>query len=454
MTQDFLWGASTSAFQVEGGFGSGGKGVATTDVRSVPLGIADNHIASDHYHHMKEDVKLMADLGLNLYRFSFNWTRIMGDGKKVNQEGIGFYNSLIDECLKYGVKPFPTLYHFEMPQYLVDEYGGWKSRKCIDDYLAYAETCFKAFGDRVKMWGTINEQMVVTAAQDLNGNHGVSGDEAMKDMYQMSYHMSLAEKKAMAVFRTLVPDGKIGPICAMQVSYAETASPEDAMAAKDAQDFLQNCFLDMSVYGRYPKNYSNYLKVKGWYPKTEFEDREILKSSKPDIIGINYYCSACIRATKPAEDVSNLPPFYRNELFTLGNNIYLEKTKWMDFGIDPKGLYIGMRDIYERYQLPMVVTENGLAYSDELENGEVNDDYRIDYLEKHIDQCKKFVQDGYPLLGYSPWSLLDLVSSHQGFSKRYGLVYVNRTDDDVKECVRIPKKSYYWYQNKIKESKQ
>ena len=340
-----------------------------------------------------------------------------------------------------------------MPQFLVTEYGGWKSRRCIDDYLSYAETCFKAFGDRVKMWGTINEQMVVTAAQDLNGNHGVSGDEAMKDMYQMSYHMSLAEKKVMASFRTLVPDGKIGPICAMQVTYAETASPEDVKAAKDAQDFLQNCFLDMSVYGHYPKNYSNYLKSKGWYPKTASEDREILKSSKPDIIGINYYCSTCIRSAKPTEDKSKLPPFYRNELFTLGNNIYLEKTKWMDFGIDPKGLYLGMRDIYERYQLPMIVTENGLAYSDVLENEQVNDDYRIDYLEKHIDQCKQFVHDGYPLLGYSPWSLLDLVSSHQGFAKRYGLVYVDRTDVDVKECVRIPKKSYYWYQNKIKENR-
>lgn len=450
--KSFFWGASTSAFQLEGGFGLGGKGVATTDVRDVREGIADNKVASDHYHHWKEDVKLMADLGLTLYRFSFNWTRIMGDGETVNQEGLNFYNQIIDECLKYNITPFPTLYHFEMPQNLVDKFGGWKSRKCAEAYVKYAETCFREFGNRVKMWGTINEQMIAVAAKDLNGNHTTNTDQAMKDMYQMSYHMSLAEKKAIAVFRTLVPNGKIGPVNSMQVVYPESSSPVDIQAAQDAKDFLQNCFLDMSVFGRYPKAYTNYLKNKGWYPETEPEDQQTLLENKPDFIGINYYCSTCIRARKEGEDSSKLPPFYRHDKFILGNNAYLEKTKWMEFGIDPKGLYTGMREVFDRYQLPMIVTENGLAYSDVLEDNQVHDDYRIDYLSKHIEQCEKFVKDGYPLLGYSTWSFLDLVSSHQGFTKRYGLVYVNRTDTDLKDCARIPKDSYYWYQNKIKES--
>ncbi|MBS4456016.1 glycoside hydrolase family 1 protein [Tuanshanicoccus lijuaniae] len=450
--KEFYWGASTSAFQVEGGFGQGGKGIATTDVRIVPEGIADNRVASDHFTHWKEDIKLMADLGLNLYRFSFNWTRIMGDGKTINQSGIDFYNNIINECLKYEITPFPTLYHFEMPQHLVDIYGGWKSRKCIDDFENYARVCFEAFGDRVKMWGTINEQMIAVAAKDLNGNHNASDNQGMKDMYQMSYHMSLAEKKAIKLFRTLVPDGRIGPVCSMQVVYAETSSSDDVQAAKDAQDFLQNCFLDMSVYGRYPKAYTHYLEKKGWLPDTEVVDKDLLTKYSPDLIGVNYYCSTCIRARKTTDNVSNLPPFYRNELFMLGNNQYLEKTKWMEFGIDPKGLYTGMREVYERYHLPMIVTENGLAYSDVLEDKQINDDYRIDYLKKHIEQCEKFVKTGYPLLGYSTWSFLDLVSSHQGFGKRYGLVYVNRTDTDIKDCARIPKKSYYWYQEKIKNS--
>ncbi len=451
--KDFYWGASTSAFQVEGGFGEGGKGIATTDVRHVPEGIADSKIASDHYHHLSEDIELMADLGIDLYRFSFNWTRVMGDGDQPNQEGIDFYNRLIDGCLEKGITPFPTLYHFEMPQALVTKFGGWKSRKCIDYFVAYAKVCFQHFGDRVKLWGTINEQLIVTAASDLNGNHETDADEKMKQMYQMSYNMSLAEKKTIQVFRKIVRDGQIGPVCSMQVVYPETPLPRNILAAKNAEDFLQNCFLDMSVFGEYPKSYCNYLNEKGWYPETEPADREILKKNKPDLIGINYYCSTCIRAVEPGEDTSKLPPFYRNERFTLGNNPYLTKTKWMEFGIDPEGLYIGMRSIYEKYHLPMMVTENGLAYSDSIEDGQIHDVYRIDYLEQHIKQCERFMEEGYPLLGYSPWSLLDLVSSHQGFKKRYGLIFVDRTDEDPKECRRIPKDSYYWYQNKIKNTK-
>ncbi|MDG4982398.1 glycoside hydrolase family 1 protein [Lactococcus lactis] len=451
VNKKFFWGASTSAFQVEGGFGQGGKGIATTDVRYVPEGVADNKIASDHYHHWKEDIKLMKDLGINLYRFSFNWTRIMGDGTNVNQKGLDFYNNIIDECLKFNITPFPTLYHFEMPQHLVDLFGGWKSRECIEAYTKYAEICFKEFGDRVKIWGTINEQMIAIAAKDLNGNHGVNDEQAVKDMYQMSYNMSLAEKRAIALFRTMVPDGKIGPINSMQVVYPASPSPEDIEATQYAKDFLQNCFLDMSVFGRYPLAYVNYLKEKGWYPKTEEEDKVILTENKPDLIGINYYSSTCIRTKKENDNDSKLPPFYRNDKFILEKNPHIMKTKWMEFGIDPKGLYLGMKDIYERYQLPMIVTENGLAYSDILENNKVHDDYRIDYLKKHIEQVEKFVQDGYPLIGYSTWSFIDLVSSHQGFSKRYGLVYVDRTDSDPKKCCRIPKDSYFWYKNMIKK---
>ncbi|GMS49638.1 glycoside hydrolase family 1 protein [Enterococcus gallinarum] len=447
--KDFYWGASTSAFQVEGGFGEGGKGIATTDVRHVPEGIADSKVASDQYHHLLEDVELMDELGINLYRFSFNWTRIMGDGYQVNQEGIEFYNQLIDACLEKGITPFPTLYHFEMPQAFVEDFGGWRSRKCIDLFVKYAEVCFENFGDRVKLWGTINEQLIATAASDLNGNHESDPNKKMKQMYQMSYHMSLAEKKAIARFREIVKNGKIGPVCSMQVVYPETPAPADILASKNAEDFLQNCFLDMSVLGRYPKSYQHYLTKKGWFPETKPDDDEILRQNKPDLIGINYYASTCIRSLKPKEDTSKLPPFYRNELFTLGTNTYLEKTKWMEFGIDPEGLYIGMRDVYERYGLPMIVTENGLAYSDVLEDGKIHDDYRIDYLENHIAQCERFIEEGYPLLGYSPWSLLDLVSSHQGFKKRYGLIYVDRTDTDLKECSRIPKDSFYWYKKRI-----
>lgn len=449
MPKDFLWGASTSAFQVEGGYGEGGKGISTTDVRNVPEGIADSKIASDHYHHYEEDVKLMKELGINIYRFSFCWARIMPDGWNVNEEGLEFYDDLINRCIENNIIPFPTLYHFEMPQKLVEEFGGWKSRKCIDAFEKYAKVCFERFKDRVKYWGTINEQLIVSAASDLNGNHESDQNQKMKNMYQMSYNMSVAEKKAIKAIREIIPEALVGPVCSMQVIYPRTSAPEDIIAANDAEDMLQNIFLDMSVKGKYPKRCENYLKLKNYYPETMEEDKELLEKYVPDFIGVNYYASTCIRVREEGEDVSKLPPFFRNELFTLGNNEFLQKTRWMEFGIDPSGLYLGMRKMYERYNLPMIVTENGMAYSEELVDGKVHDEYRIEYLKAHIEQCQRLVEEGYPLLGYCPWSLLDLVSSHQGFSKRYGLIFVDRTDIDIKECRRIPKDSYYWYKNVI-----
>lgn len=449
MKEKFLFGGSTSAFQFEGGYLEGGKGIATTDVRNVPTGIADSKVASDHYHRVKEDVALMKNLGIDFYRFSFNWSRIMPDGKNVNQEGLKFYHELIDLLLENNIIPFPTLYHFEMPQALVDLYGGWKSRECIIDFKNYAEVCFKSFGEKVKMWGTINEQLIVSSASDLNGNHEDDALQKERNIYQMSYHMSLAEKETIKVFRDIVIDGQIGPVVSMQVIYPETSDPKDILAAKNAEDFLQNMFLDMSVYGRYPLNVNNYLKEKDIDLGIQDSDASLLKNNKPDMIGINYYASTCIKSRSETDDVSKLPPFYRHERFTLGQNKYLVKTKWMEFGIDPQGLYTGMKDIYERYQLPLIVTENGLAMSDEVIDGKIEDDARIEYIQLHLEQCMKLYDEGYPIMGYSPWSLFDLVSSHQGFTKRYGLIYVNRTDTDLKDLKRIPKKSYTWYKNKI-----
>ena len=212
----------------------------------------------------------------------------------------------------------------------------------------------------------------------------------------------------------------------MQVVYPETSSPEDIRAARDAQDFLQNCLLDMSVFGCYPKSYTNYLEKQGMLPHMEKEDQQFLSENTPDLIGINYYCSACIRAKREDDDDSKLPPFYRNELFTLGNNQFLEKTKWMEFGIDPKGLYTGMRDVYERYHLPMIVTENGLAYSDVIENGKIEDDYRINYHRDHIKEMENAIfEDGVDCLGYITWGPIDILASMCNMDKRYGFVYVN-----------------------------
>lgn len=449
---NFLWGASTSAFQIEGAYLEDGKGLSTTDCRKVPQGIADSKVASDHYHHYKEDIALMKQLGIRVYRFSFSWARIMPDGWHVNEAGLRFYDEIIDECIKNEILPFPTLYHFEMPQALVNEFGGWKSRKCVDAYLAYAKVCFTRWKHKVRYWATINEQLIASAASDLNGNQEKDPIKKLKDMYQMSYHMSLAEKKAMKLLKELDEEAKMGVVCSMQVIYPASCDPRDMQAANDAQDLLQHLFLDMSVYGRYPLRVTHYLKKKGFYPDTKEEDEIILKSISPDFLGINYYASNCVKAKDLKEDESKLPPFYRNELFSMAKNESLQRTKWMEFGIDPTGLSIGIRQLYERYHLPMIITENGLAYSDELVNGQVEDDYRILYLKAHIEECYQLIKEGYPLFGYCPWSLIDVVSSHQGFLKRYGLIYIDRNETECKTCTRIPKKSYTWYQSVIKNN--
>nr|WP_304597644.1 glycoside hydrolase family 1 protein [Dubosiella newyorkensis] len=447
----FLWGASTSAFQAEGAYLEDGKGLGTVDVRVVPEGSADTKIASDHYHHFEEDLLAMKELGLNVYRFSFSWSRIMPDGHTVNEKGLAFYDKIIDRCLEYGIEPLPTLYHFEMPQALVDKEGGWLSKSTIEAYASYAKTCFEQFKGKVKTWVTINEQLIASAASDLHGIHAQSEEESMKNMYQISFNMSIAEKKAMQILKQIDPESKIGPVCSIQIVYPNSCDPKDICASYDAEEMMMYSLLDMSVFGHYPKRYTSYLKERGWLPSVSKEEENLLKSIRPDFIGINYYFPLTVKAPGKDHDFSKLPPFWRSTLFEVTDNPYLEKSEWMPNGMDPMGLYLGIRKLYDRYRLPLIITENGMAYSDRLEDGKIHDSYRIDYLDAHIQKIKQAVEEGYPVFGYCPWSLIDLVSSHQGFGKRYGLIYVDRTDTDEKECARIPKDSYYWYRERIKK---
>ena len=447
--EGFLWGASTSAFQVEGGYNEGGKGPATTD-GSVGPGIADTKVAADHYHHWKEDVDLMAELGLKVYRMGFAWSRIMPDASCTpNPEGLAFYDQLIDYLLEQGIEPFVTLYHFECPQALVDAFGGWKDRRMIDAYVKYAEVCFTHFKGRVKRWVTVNEQLIATAAARNTGDTETDPRRRQKNTYQMSYHVSLAEHKAFALLHQIDPEAQIGPVCAMQVIYPASSRSADVLAAMNAEEMMQNYMLDISVRGEYSPYAASYLRRENFYPETAPGDDIILKSSGPDFIGVNYYFSDCAKERTEPIRFDRFPPWSGGD-FQLCDNPYVTKTEWMDRGIDPLGLQIGMRKMYDRYRLPMIVTENGMAYSEVIgEDGCVHDPYRIDYITRHLEQIQVLIDEGYPIFGYCPWSFVDVVSSHQGFAKRYGLVYVNRTDTDVKTCARVKKDSFYWYQQVI-----
>lgn len=449
---DFLWGASTSAFQIEGGFGEGGKGLATTD-RERPH-IASARTASDHYHHWKEDIDLMAEMGLKAYRMGFSWSRIMPDAAlTVNEEGLAFYDQIIDRLIEKHIEPIVTLYHFECPQDLVDAFGGWKSRKMIDAYLKYAEVCFRHFKGRVHYWVTVNEQLIASAAADNTGDTEKDPVKRLRNMYQISWHISLAEHQAESLLRTIDPFAKIGPVCAIQVVYPLTSKPEDILAAQNAEEMMEFWLLDLSVRGELSPYAKSWLKNHDFLPVMEAGDDAILHASKPDFIGINYYFSVCAKASDGKLNF-DLPPFWVSDSYAIVPNPNLKKTEWMNMGIDPDGLYNGMRKVYDRYHLPMIITENGMAASEKPDSeGKIHDSYRIEYLKEHIARAGQLIEEGYPVFGYCPWSFIDVVSSHQGFSKRYGFVYINRTEEEVLDCARMKKDSFAWYQELIRTGK-
>lgn len=455
MREGFLWSASTSAFQIEGAYKKGNKGLSTVDTRHVKKGTADTKFACDHYHKYKEDIALMAELGLKAYRFSISWPRILPDlSGKVNKEGIDFYNDLINELLKNNIEPLVTIYHFDLPQILVDKFGGWASRETINFYEKYAITLFENFGDRVKKWFTINEQFVVMFNSEFNGMREFENQIGYEKLvYQMGYHMTLAEKKAMKKCKEIIPDAMIGPVAAYQLFYPATAKSEDIMAAFDAEEILSYYLLDFCVKGECNEYTRKYLKEKGVYPEMKMGDEEILKSSSPDFIGINYYFPLTAEFPNEREKNPNFPLFWNSDRYSVTKNSILKPTEWMPFGFDSRGLRSALKKAYIRYSIPLMVTENGVAYSEVIESGNIiNDDYRIEYIEGHLKECKKAIEEGIDLIGYSPWSFTDVLSASQGFSKRYGLVYIDRTEDDLKEMRRIPKKSFYWYKNVIKNN--
>ena len=458
--KDFMWGASSSAFQIEGAWDEDGKGMSVADFNSFKKSEiqADSKVASDFYHHWKEDIQLMKELGLKSYSFSLSWARIIpsGDGE-INQAGIDFYNQVIDYLIESGITPFVTLYHFDLPYALVEKYNGWESRACAFAFERYAKVCFEHFGDRVKYWQPHNEQNLMMRVKERMNIYETDPYKVEKMRAQMDYHMCLAHALATRACHEMVEGGKIGPSVSSTVTYPYSNKPEDVWAARLNDDFKTNYLLDMHYYGEYPAYYMNYLKALDIVPDMPEEDRAILKDAKMDFIAFNYYRTLCARHL----EVTNENPLGTrvNEIdydlygyFKIEKNPNLQSTEY-GAQIDPVGLRIGLNHYYSRYHLPLIITENGLGTADTLtEDGKVHDDYRINYLRDHIKACQKGIEDGVELMGYCPWSVIDLLSSHQGFKKRYGFVYINREDHDLKDLRRIKKDSYFWYQEVIRSN--
>ncbi len=456
--EHFLWGASTSAYQVEGAVDEDGKSPSIIDMYEHPQGVADFSVASDYYHRYKEDIALFAEMGLKAYRFSIAWTRVIPQGTgKVNEKGLEFYKNVITECKKYGIEPVVTMYHFDLP-YCLEEKGGWMKRETIDAFVAYARVLFEHFGQDVKYWLTINEQNTMILHPGAIGLPKGGKLPSKKELYQQNHHMMLAQARVMKLLHEMIPGAKIGPALNLTAMYAESCNPEDAIAAHNWEVLRGWNFADVPVFGWYHPLGWEYMKDRKIEPEVQEGDKDILKDAKPDFIAMNYYSTATIAASKG--DASDVAARAGDQQIMLGEqgvyrpaeNPYVGKTRY-GWVVDPVGFRYTLRKVYERYHLPILITENGIGEPDVLEaDGRIHDDYRIEFIQKHLHQMRLAITDGVEMLGYCPWAAIDVVSTHQGYKKRYGFIYVDRDEFDLKELKRYPKDSFYWYQKMIREN--
>ena len=445
--EGFLWGGSTSAYQVEGAWDEDGKGPSVQDVHPTPEGTSDFKVTSDHYHHYLEDVKLFAELGLKAYRFSIAWSRIIPDGDgEINQAGVDFYHRLIDALIAHGIEPIITMYHFDLPQAL-DDKGGWGNRATVDAFERFAKVLFAEYGSKVTYWLTINEQNMMILAGEILGT--VKPGSSKRDIYQANHHMMLAQAKAMIACHEMLPHAKIGPAPNIGVAYPATCDPQDILAADNFNAVRNWLYLDAGVFGRYNTTVWTWLESMDATPVIEEGDMEILAAGKPDFVAFNYYVTATVKmpdasitdAARGDQQIMAIEP----NMYEPVANHYLPTTEF-GWEVDPTGFRNTFRAMWDRYHLPLLVTENGLGAYDKLEDGKVHDSYRINYLRDHIEQIQLAVTDGVEVIGYNPWSAIDLISTHEGMRKRYGFIYVNRDEFDMLDLGRYRKDSFFWYQ--------
>lgn len=462
----FLWGSASAAYQVEGAWDKDGKSESIWDryvrIPGTTFKGTNGNLAVDHYHRYKEDVALMAEQGLKAYRFSIAWTRILPQGRgEVNQAGIQFYSDLIDELLAHDIEPVVTIYHWDLPQVLQEEYGGWESRQIVDDFVNYSAVLFEAFGDRVKYWVTLNEQNIFMTLGYVQELHPPKVHSYQR-MYNANHNANLANALTIKKFREMKVPGQIGPSFAYNPAYSIDSKPENVIATENYEAFNSSWWMDMYINGKYPKTVLKALEGMDIYIDIQEGDDEILADARPDFLGINYYQTNTV-AYNPVDGVSVGKMNTTGEkgsseesgmpgLFKRVQNPFVERTNW-DWEIDPQGLKLGIKRITNRYDIPIMITENGLGEYDKLtEDKEIHDDYRIKYISDHVDAIGEAIQEGSDVIGYCTWSYTDLLSWLNGYQKRYGFVYVDREEDDATaKLTRYKKDSYYWYKNLIEQ---
>ena len=470
--QDFLWGGATAANQVEGAWNVDGKGLTTAEVvqkttdrkhmsmddvttASIQTALADatdtlypKRRGVDDYHHYQEDIKLFAEMGFKVYRFSIAWSRLFprGDETEANPAGLAFYDRLIDELHRYHIQPLVTLSHYEMPIGLTLKQNGWASRATIADFNRFTETVFTHFKGRVPYYLTFNE--INTGTWGFHATGAVDTDLSKHDQLQLRYqalhHQFVASALATKQLHAIDPDAQIGSMLARMQTYPATPNPADVRAAQ-LEDDKNLFFTDVQARGEYPEFMNRYFAENDIQIEMAADDQQILAQYPVDFISFSYYMTT-VTAANAAEQVNG-------NMATGGRNPYLEESDW-GWQIDPIGLRITLNAMWDRYRKPLFVVENGLGALDQLTtDGHVHDSYRIDYLRQHIVQMKAAVADGVQLMGYTMWGPIDLISfSTSEMSKRYGFIYVDQDDAGNGSLERIKKDSFYWYQKVIQSN--
>ena len=436
-----------------------GKTITVADLRSIEsrkqLSISDTSVTVDFYHHYKEDIALMKACGFTSFRFSISWARLIPNGTgKINPKAVSFYQDVIKELKENGIEPIVTLYHFDLPQVLVERYNGFVSRKCIDDFVAYAKVCFKTFKD-VKYWLTINEQMVITFIPFFQGL------KTTKESFQTFHHMCIANALVTKLNHQMNLNGMIGPCISYTTRLPATSNSKDSMIAYQQDALHVFALIDAHVYGVYPQYFINELKRKGLTFEMKDGDEDLMKDACPDFLGLNWYVTDVIGQYVDENDSFNNyqgPAMPRQDRAVKGEYQFYKNpyTKYSEYlwNMDPVGLRFALRRLHDIYRLPMMITENGWAANETIaEDGGIHDKLRIEYLEGMVEQMSLAIEDGVNLIGFSPWSFTDVLSSSQGMDKRYGLVYVDRDNQHLNTLKRIPKDSYYWCQKTIAKAK-
>lgn len=455
---DFLWGGSVSAMQIEGAWNEGGKGLTVYDVRDIKEGESDWKTAIDFYHRYKEDIAMFGEMGFKAYRFSISWARIFPEGEgTVNEEGLKFYENVIDELLKYNIEPVICLYHFDMPIALQEKYKDWTSRGMVRAYENYARVVIERFKDKVKYWIPFNEQNAGALLGSIIpmsfASKGIENDEKkiIKDVYQTIHNMLMASAYVSKTVKELTINGQVGGMITDMLIYPATCKPEDILEAQRGNEFFNYLHLDVFSNGEYP----DYVKVE-WdkydcTPIMEEGDLEVLKTSTIDFLSFSYYMSNIISSSEESGSSLGIIKKIIQSIFS-GKEInpYLKASEW-GWTVDPIGLRVALKEIYARYKKPIFILENGIGVKEELDkNNTVEDDYRIKYHEDHIAQIKKAMEiDGVDCFGYLTWGPIDILSSQGEMRKRYGFIYVDRTETELRNLNRYRKKSFEWYKEII-----